>query len=345
MGGVFLARSGGGGLKPLQKHCVVKTLRPYLTDDREYVTRSLDEARVVVKLSHRDICQVFDVGLVGERYCLAMELIAGQDLRTLADATVPMPPALAIYIVGEVLEALDYAHRLSDVRGVPLRLVHRDVSPQHIMESYEGEVKLIDFGLAQSAVKGEKTSPQTVMTKLAYMSPEQLRGEPASPGIDLYAAAIVLCELLLGAQLFRGAERQSRSSPARSVALKTTPACRLYPRSSRIAAEARAPPRREPARAGRACPPARRWPPARRARAVGSRPGRRHCRRGSRSNQRSWSACRIACRSRKPSTSWRATRQRSKERSSRTIRAHPRYRTRSCSRMSVPTTSLTAPGL
>ena len=202
MGEVFLARSGGAGLETLQKHCVVKTLRPHLTDDREYVTRFLDESRVVVQLSHRNICQVFDVGLVGERYYLAMELIAGQDLRTLADATGPMPPALAIYIVGEVLEALDYAHRLSDVRGVPLRLVHRDVSPQNSMVSYEGEVKLIDFGLAQSAVKVEKTSPQTVMSKLAYMSPEQLRGEPASPGIDLYAAAVVLCELLLGARFY-----------------------------------------------------------------------------------------------------------------------------------------------
>ncbi len=213
MGEVFLARSGGAGLETLQKHCVVKTLRPHLTDDREYVTRFLDESRVVVQLSHRNLCQVFDVGLVGERYYLAMELIAGQDLRTLADATGPMPPALAIYIVGEVLEALDYAHRLTDVRGVPLRLVHRDVSPQNTMVSYEGEVKLIDFGLVQSAVKVEKTSPQTVMGKLAYMSPEQLRGEPASPGIDLYAAAIVLCELLLGAR-FYGA-LSGKAAPAR----------------------------------------------------------------------------------------------------------------------------------
>lgn len=120
MGEVFLARSGGGvGLETLQKHCVVKTLRPHLTDDREYVTRFLDEARVVVQLNHRNICQVFDVGLVGERYYLAMELIAGQDLRSLADATGPMAPALALHIVSEVLEALDYAHRLTTSAACP----------------------------------------------------------------------------------------------------------------------------------------------------------------------------------------------------------------------------------
>ena len=204
MGEVFLARSGGVvGVASLEKHCVVKTLRPHLTDDREYVARFIDEARVVVQLNHRNICQVFDVGLVGERYYLAMELVAGQDLRALADAVAgPMDAALAVHIIAEVLEALDYAHRKSDVHGAPLQLVHRDVSPQNIMVSYEGEVKLIDFGLAQSAVKVEKTSPQLVMGKLAYMSPEQLRGEPVTRAVDLFAVAVVLTELILGARFY-----------------------------------------------------------------------------------------------------------------------------------------------
>jgi serine/threonine-protein kinase len=202
MGEVFLARVGE--VEGLQKHCVVKTLRPHLTDDREYVARFIDEARVVVQLNHKNVCQVFDVGMVGERYYLAMELVAGVDLRMVADAAGPMDPALATFIAVEVLDALDYAHRLSDVSGAPLHLVHRDVSPQNVMCSFEGEVKLIDFGLAQSAVKLEKTSPQTVMGKLAYMAPEQLRGEAASPQVDLYATAIVLVELLLGARFYEG---------------------------------------------------------------------------------------------------------------------------------------------
>ena len=204
MGEVFLARSGGvAGVASLEKHCVVKTLRPHLTDDREYVARFIDEARVVVQLNHRNICQVFDVGLVGERYYLAMELVAGQDLRTFADtASGPMDPGLVVHIAAEVLEALDYAHRTSDVHGAPLQLVHRDVSPQNIMVSYEGEVKLIDFGLAQSAVKVEKTSPQLVMGKLAYMSPEQLRGEPVTRAVDLFAVAVVVTELMLGTRFY-----------------------------------------------------------------------------------------------------------------------------------------------
>jgi serine/threonine protein kinase len=206
MGEVFFARSGT--VQGFEKHCVVKTLRPHLTDDREYVARFIDEARVVVQLNHKNVCQVFDVGLVGERYYLAMELIAGQDLRTLADAVVargqPFPPALALHIVAEVLEALDYAHRKNDVAGQPLHLVHRDISPQNVMISYEGEVKLIDFGLAASSVKLEKTSPNLVMGKLAYMSVEQLRGEAVDRSVDLFATAVMLAELLLGERYYAG---------------------------------------------------------------------------------------------------------------------------------------------
>lgn len=206
MGEVFFARSGA--VAGFEKHCVVKTLRPHLTDDREYVARFIDEARVVVQLNHKNVCQVFDVGLVGERYYLAMELIAGQDVRALADALLakgtPFPPALALHIVTETLEALDYAHRKLDVEGQPLNLVHRDISPQNVMVSYEGEVKLIDFGLAASSVKVEKTSPNLVMGKLAYMSVEQIRGEAVDRGVDLFATAVMLTELLLGERFYVG---------------------------------------------------------------------------------------------------------------------------------------------
>ena len=206
MGEVFFARSGT--VAGFEKHCVVKTLRPHLTDDREYVARFIDEAHVVVQLNHKNVCQVFDVGLVGERYYLAMELIAGQDVRTLADAMLykgkAFPPALALHIVTEVLEALDYAHRKLDVAGQPLHLVHRDISPQNVMISYEGEVKLIDFGLAASSVKLEKTSPNLVMGKLAYMSVEQIRGDAVDRSVDLFATAVMLTELLLGDRYYAG---------------------------------------------------------------------------------------------------------------------------------------------
>ena len=208
MGEVFLAKSGA--VAGFEKHCVVKTLRPHLTDDREYVARFIDEARVVVQLNHKSLCQVFDVGMVGERYYLAMELIAGTDLRSLADvdavgdAPHPMDAALAVHITGEVLEALDYAHRFVDVGGTPLQLVHRDVSPQNVMISFEGEVKLIDFGLAASTVKVEQTSPNIVMGKLAYMAPEQIRGEKVDGRADLFAVAMMFAELCVGERYYAG---------------------------------------------------------------------------------------------------------------------------------------------
>ena len=206
MGEVFLARSGG--IAGLEKHCVVKTLRPQFTDDREYVSRFVDEARIVVQLGHRTICQVFDVGAVDGRFYLAMEHIAGKDLRNLEvrlqERGLAFPLGLAIHVLSEVLEALDYAHRHEDHAGNPLFLVHRDVSPQNVMISYEGEVKLIDFGLAASTLKMEQTSPNVVMGKLAYMSPEQVRGDKLDGRADLFACGVMLYELLTGERYYEG---------------------------------------------------------------------------------------------------------------------------------------------
>jgi eukaryotic-like serine/threonine-protein kinase len=207
MGEVFLAKHGS--VAGLEKHCVVKTLRPHLTDDREYTTRFIDEARIVVQLGHRNICHVFDVGTVGERYYLAMEYIAGKDLRTVAHTVGErggvLNRGLALHVVCETLEALAYAHRHVDAAtGTPLLLVHRDVSPQNVMLSWEGEVKLIDFGLAASTLKMEQTSPNVVMGKLAYMAPEQVRGEKVDGRADQFAAAVVLYELLVGERFYEG---------------------------------------------------------------------------------------------------------------------------------------------
>jgi serine/threonine-protein kinase len=207
MGEVHLAKHGG--LAGIQKYCVVKTLRRHATDDAEYVRRFVDEAAVVVSLQHKNICPVFDVGKVDGRYYLAMEFIAGRDLRALARAAAEqgeeISPALAIYIVGEMLEALDYAHRARDPNtGEPLDVVHRDISPQNIMLSFEGEAKLIDFGLAASTLKKEQTNPNIIMGKLAYMPPEQLDGKSVDGRADLFAAAVVLYELLARERFYEG---------------------------------------------------------------------------------------------------------------------------------------------
>jgi serine/threonine-protein kinase len=207
MGEVFLAKHGG--IAGIEKHCVVKTLRPHYTDDREYTARFIDEARVVVQLSHRNIAQVFDVGRVGGQYYLAMEFIQGRDVRLLQDTTnergTPMTEGIALHILCEVLEALDYAHRHQDpTTGRPLNLVHRDVSPQNVMVNFEGEVKLIDFGLAASEMKAEHTQPNVVMGKLAYMAPEQARGDAVDGRVDLFAVAVMAYELFSGGRYYEG---------------------------------------------------------------------------------------------------------------------------------------------
>jgi serine/threonine protein kinase len=205
MGEVYLAKTGG--IEGIERVCVVKKLRADVTKNREYVNRFLDEARVVVNLNHANICHVFDAGVVGNEYYLAMEYISGVNLRDIQKQAYELQrclaPGVVIWMMAAVLEGLDYAHRhCHPLTGQPLHLVHRDISPQNIMVSYEGEVRLIDFGLAASELKIEQTESQVVMGKVAYMSPEQARGDEVSASTDQFSAAVVLYELLVGDRFY-----------------------------------------------------------------------------------------------------------------------------------------------
>jgi serine/threonine protein kinase len=205
MGEVYLAKSGG--IAGIDRLCVLKKLRPDFTQNEEYVNRFLDEARLVVQLNHANVANVFDVGKVGREYYLAMEYVSGVTIRALMsralEAGTQVPTDAALWMMCEALEALDYAHRLEhQVTGKPLNLVHRDVSPHNIMCSYEGEVKLIDFGLAHSELKEEQTESQVVMGKVAYMSPEQARGEKVDASCDQFAAAICVYEILANERFY-----------------------------------------------------------------------------------------------------------------------------------------------
>jgi len=197
MGALYLAVTGDRGLERLM---VIKTVLPHLAD-AEYVARFRDEAKVVVKLSHGNLIPVFDAGLVGGELFLAMDFVEGRDLRAVwnrcAKKQVAFPIDVAVYIVKELCRGLAYAHSYPE-----LNLVHRDVSPPNVLVSYTGEVKLTDFGLASSTLKLEKTAPGIIYGKVAYMSPEQARGEKLDGRSDMYATAIVLWELLTGRQLF-----------------------------------------------------------------------------------------------------------------------------------------------
>jgi serine/threonine-protein kinase len=206
MGEVYGARVDIAG--GFDKLCVVKTLPRDISHDRESRARFLDEARLVVKLNQRNICSVFDVGVVDGVHFLAMELVHGRDLRTVwkraLEHKTPIEQGLALFILAEVLDGLDYAHRLADPASGALHIVHRDVSAQNIMVSFEGDVKLIDFGLAASTLKLEKTETNVVLGKVAYMPPEQLRGEPLDARADVFAAGVVLYELIAGERYYEG---------------------------------------------------------------------------------------------------------------------------------------------
>jgi serine/threonine protein kinase len=200
MAEVFLGTVHGaaGFVKPV----VIKRLHPRLSEDNDFVQMLIDEARITAQLTHGNICQVLDLGAVDNSYYIAMEFIAGEDLRTLQDACmrhhIEVPIPAAIYIVSEVLAGLDYAHRKEAPDGTPLGIIHRDISPQNVLVSYEGEVKIIDFGIAKARDRVVQTQAGIIKGKFRYMAPEQASGEAMDHRVDLFAAGVVLYELLRG---------------------------------------------------------------------------------------------------------------------------------------------------
>ncbi len=204
MGEIFLARLDGA--QGFEKLCVIKKILPQLAADPEFVERFVGEARTLVKLSHGSIAQVLDMGVhEGEAY-MALEYVDGKDLRKVAararDRQQPLPLPFVLFVMGRVLDALAYAHRKKGDDDTGLNLVHRDISPQNILISYEGEVKVIDFGLAKSRLSAAKTNPSIILGKFLYMSPEQARHQPVDRRSDLYAVGLCLYELISGRNPF-----------------------------------------------------------------------------------------------------------------------------------------------
>ncbi len=208
MGQLHLALTGTPGLEKL---CVIKQVIPDLPAS-ENSRRFRDEALVALRLAHGNMVSVFDAGMQEGQIFLAMEFVDGKDLLAIwnrcADRRVPFPVDISVYIVKEITRALVYAHAFED-----LKLVHRDVSPANVLLSYTGEVKLTDFGLAMSILKMERTTPGIVYGKLSYLSPEQARRQPLDGRVDIYAAGIMLWELLTGRQLFPIASPADQPNP------------------------------------------------------------------------------------------------------------------------------------
>jgi serine/threonine protein kinase len=204
MGEVFLARQTG----VLDRLAILKALRTDLGKEKEFVDQFLDEARVAATLNHPNIVAIYDVGEWHGTHYIAMEYIAGEDLSRLwyaaAKAGIGLPFQVSVRIIMEAALGLDHAHRAKDVRGKPLNIVHRDISPQNIMVRADGVTKLVDFGIAKAANKLDRTKTGVLKGKLQFMSPEQVMGEEVDARTDQFAMGVVLWELLTGKRLFQG---------------------------------------------------------------------------------------------------------------------------------------------
>ena len=189
-----------------QKILVIKRILPHLAADPGFVAMFIDEAKLTAQLTHPKIVQILDFGEVNGHYFTALEFIDGFDalglLRIAAQKRTRIPTQLAVFIVDEILEALDYAHNARDMEGKSMQIVHRDISPSNIFISKRGDVKLGDFGIAHAKRRESKTQAGTLKGKYGYMSPEQVVGRPVDNRSDLFAVGVVLAELLTGRRLF-----------------------------------------------------------------------------------------------------------------------------------------------
>jgi serine/threonine-protein kinase len=205
MAEVYLAVSQGPA--GFNKLVVVKQIRPQLATDPEFLTMFLDEARLAARLSHGNVVQTNEVGQDGNRYFIAMEYLEGQPLNRILhrvgrDGGLTMGMQLRIII--EMLGGLHHAHELADYDGTPLGVVHRDVTPHNVFVTYDGQIKVVDFGIAKAMNSSAETRVGVVKGKVAYMAPEQARGERVDRRADIFSAGVMIWEAATGRRLWKG---------------------------------------------------------------------------------------------------------------------------------------------
>ena len=196
-------------MRGFKKNIAIKRILPSLTKNKKFVAMFLDEARLSLSLQHANIVQVFDIGHSEDTYFIVMEYVDGVDLKAILDwrrkINKRVPVAHSLYLVMEICKGLSYAHELrSSEDDAPLGIVHRDISPPNVLLSKQGEVKVVDFGLAKATSQVEVTDPGVVKGKMSYLSPEAARGEEVDHRADIFAAGILLYEMLTGKRLFYG---------------------------------------------------------------------------------------------------------------------------------------------
>lgn len=226
MARLYLARQrselGSGRLS------VVKLILPIFATNDEFSRLLIEEAKLAAKLSHGNIVQVTDLGREGDSLYIAMEYVEGFDLsellRRCSKSKVPMPIEFSLLILQEALRALDHAHKKRGDDGKPLGIVHRDVSPSNVIVSFDGQVKLCDFGIARAMGVGSELPEEAIQGKAGYMSPEAARGEAVDAKSDVFAAGVIAWELLAGRRLHKGqAGRPPSLEQARSAEIPELP--------------------------------------------------------------------------------------------------------------------------
>jgi serine/threonine-protein kinase len=214
------------GLDGFARICAFKRILPHFAQDHEFVDMFRNEAQVAKQLQNKNIVQVFDFVSDGSSYMLVMEFVDGQDLRAVLSYAEQkqkrIPVEIACYVAMEVLSGLAYAHSAVDVSGKSMGIIHRDVSPQNILISYDGDVKITDFGIAKVDNQSSHTRVGVLKGKFRYMSPEQASGYNIDARSDLFAVGIILYEMLTMTRLFKGEDM---------VVLEAVRACQVRPPS------------------------------------------------------------------------------------------------------------------
>ena len=195
------------GIEGFEQILAVKRILPHLSSDEEFVNMFIAEAKLIARFTHKNIAQIYDFGRIDKNYFISMEYIRGKDLKAILKKVSlerrKLPVAIAVFIAKEVAAALSYAHKQKDNTGNDLNIIHRDINPHNIIVSYEGDVKIIDFGIAKASAHS-KTTTGVLKGKLSYLSPEQAGGKPLDHRSDIFSLGVVLYEMLTGKKLFQG---------------------------------------------------------------------------------------------------------------------------------------------
>ena len=196
------------GDEGFEKLVAIKKILPYMSEEITLVNSFIDEAKLAAFLHHPNIVQIYDFGSVNGTYYIAMELLHGKDLKHLTskykEKGLPLSIENALYIATQVCAGLDYAHKLKDFQGNPLNIIHRDIGPHNIFITYDGQVKIIDFGIAKAAIMHGQTQIGSIKGKIAYMSPEQAHAKKIDHRTDIYAVGILLYEMFTHKKMFEG---------------------------------------------------------------------------------------------------------------------------------------------